>query len=90
VPGLRTVVNASESDVMAATTTVRPWLLAGRVRHDGDSTLTEHMTAAALDTSAEQLRISGKASEGPVEAAKAAVLAVWWASRQDRPSAVVV
>jgi len=88
--GVRTIVQASESDIAAATTIIRPLLLVGRVRHDGHEVLADHMARSALEVHGDTLRISSKESEGNVEAAKAAVLAGWWASRLDRPSAVVV
>jgi hypothetical protein len=88
--GVRSIVQASESDVAAATTTIRPLLLVGRVRHDGHEVLSEQMARSALDVHGDTFRISSKESEGNVEAAKAAMLAGWWASRQDRPTAVVV
>jgi hypothetical protein len=90
IPGVRTMVYASEADVAAATTTVRPLLTAGKVRYDGHGTLTDQMVGAVLEIYGETVRITSKGSPGPVEAAKAAALAGWWSSRQDRPTAVVV
>jgi hypothetical protein len=88
--GVRAVILAGESDMSAAATTVRPMLISGRVRHDGSALLTEQVVGAVIETYGETIRISAKNSPGPVEAAKAAVLGIWWSSRLDRPRAVVV
>jgi hypothetical protein len=88
--GVRQTIHAGEQDVAAATTSIRPWLLAGRVRHDGDVATSEQMVGAVLETYGETKRVSGKASPNAVHLAKAAVLGMWWASREDKPSAVVV
>lgn len=88
--GVRAVILAGESDMSAAATTVRPMLISGRVRHDGSALLTEQVVGAVIETYGETIRISAKSSPGPVEAAKAAVLGIWWSSRLDRPRAVVV
>jgi hypothetical protein len=90
ISGIRTLVFASESDVAAATTTVRPLLTAGLVRYDGHRTLSDQMVGAVLETYGETVRITASGSATSVEAAKAVVLAGWWSSRQDRPQSVVV
>ena len=90
LPGVRNLINASESDIAAATTTVKPYFRSGRLTHDGCETLATQMPRAVVDRYGDTIRISTKLSGVPVEAAKAAVLAVWWASRADRPRAVVV
>lgn len=90
MPGVRALIQASESDIAAASTTVKPMIADGRLRHNGADTLTIQMPRAVVDRYGDTVRISTKLSPGPVEAAKGAVLAVWWASRQDRPRAVVV
>lgn len=90
ISGVREVIYTTESDVAAATSTIRPLLLSGRVRHSGHATLVDHLLHSALETYGETVRISHKISASPVEAAKAAVLVGWWASRQDKPGAVVV
>ena len=90
IPGVRSVILAAETDLSAAATTVRPMLTSGRVKHDGSALLAEQMVSAVIETYGETIRISAKHSGVPVEAAKAATLAVWWSSRVDRVKAVVV
>lgn len=90
LPGVRTTIQASDADLTAATTSVRPLLLDGRVVHDGPEALADQMVGAVLDEYGETVRISSKHSPGQVELAKAAMLAAWWASREDRPTAVIV
>ena len=90
LPGSRSVIFAGESDVAAASSAVKPMFKARRLTHDGCDTLTQQMPRAVVDRYGDTIRISSKASGVPVEGAKAAVLAVWWASRVDRPRAVVV
>lgn len=90
LPGIRNLVLANESDLAAAATTVRPMLQSGQVSHDGSPLLGDQITRAVLDRYGETIRITAKGSGTSVELAKAAVLAVWWAARADRPRAVVV
>lgn len=90
LPGVRALINAGESDVAAASSAVKPMFKAGRLTHDGSEPLMTQMPRAVVDRYGDTIRISSKASETPVEAAKGAVLAVWWASRADRPRAVVI
>lgn len=88
--GVRSMIQASESDMAAATTTVRPILSSTRLTHCGSEVLAVQMPRAVIDRYGDVIRITSKGSGVPVEAAKAAVLGIWWASRVDRPRAVVV
>jgi phage terminase large subunit-like protein len=90
VAGVRDVVWATESDVAAATTTLRPLIEGGHLKHDGAEALAEQMTQAVAQTYSDSIRLSSKDSPIGIEAAKAAVLAAWWSTREDRPKTVVV
>jgi hypothetical protein len=90
LPGIRSMIQASESDVAAATTSVKPMMSSDKMFHTKSDILDTQMPRAVVERYGDTIRITSKGSPGPVEAAKAAVLAVWWASRLDRPRAVVV